>query len=75
MVLTPVILSRLPQEIRLEWSKESTDHEGNLEWLLKFLQKEIKRDRSETFKEIGKGKTEGRFVVSEKRVPSASALI
>nr|XP_027222490.1 uncharacterized protein LOC113814643 [Penaeus vannamei] len=76
VVLTPLVLGRLPQEIRLEWSRESTNHEGDLEWLLTFLQKEIsRRERSETFPDVGMGKPERRFVDSEKRrVASASAL-
>lgn len=31
VVLTPVILSRLPQDIRLEWSRDSSGHEDDLE--------------------------------------------
>jgi len=59
VVLTPLVLGRLPQEIRLEWSRESTNHEGDLEWLLTFLQKEIsRRERSETFPDVGTGKPE-----------------
>ncbi|XP_066956237.1 uncharacterized protein [Macrobrachium rosenbergii] len=53
VVLTPVILSRLLQDVRLEWSRQSAGHESDLEWLLKFLQKEIQHhERSETFKEL-----------------------
>ncbi len=43
VVLTPVILSRLPQEIRMEWSRDSSGHEGDLDWLMTFLQSEIGR--------------------------------
>ena len=53
VVLTPVTLSRLPQEIRLQWSRKSAGHEGDLSFLLSFLQKEVTcRERSETFKEV-----------------------
>lgn len=73
VVLAPMVLGQLPQEIRLEWSRESTDHEGDLEWLLTFLQKEI--SRRETFPDVGMQKPERQFVDSEKRrVPPASAL-
>ena len=74
-MLTPVILSRLPQEIRLEWSKESFGHEGDLKFLLTFLQKEIQlRERSETFKEISMEKNVRREPTERRRVGSASAL-
>lgn len=75
VVLTPVILSRLPQEIRLEWSRESPGHEGDLKFLLTFLQKEIQlRERSESFKEISMEKNVRREPTEGKRVGSASAL-
>ena len=57
--MTPVILSRLPHDIRLEWSRESSGHENDLDWLLKFLQQEIeRRERSDTFKHISTSKVE-----------------
>lgn len=76
VVLTPVILSRLPQDIRLEWSRESLGHESDLEWLLKFLQKEIqRRERSETFKDLTIEKNIIQREDAERRkVSSASAL-
>ncbi|XP_064106893.1 uncharacterized protein LOC135215870 [Macrobrachium nipponense] len=46
-VLTPMILSLLPHEIRLEWSC-SQQEEGDLDGLLEFLQREIEgRERAE----------------------------
>ncbi|XP_068210791.1 uncharacterized protein [Palaemon carinicauda] len=76
--MTPVILSRLPSDIHLEGSRESSEHESDLSWLLKFLQREIeRRKRSDTFKDIHAGKSDDRFVESEKRgkfQSSASAL-
>jgi hypothetical protein len=52
LFLTPVILSRLPQEIRLEWAREGYKRESDLDFLLKFLFNEIKcRERSESFKQ------------------------
>lgn len=76
VVLTPVFLSRLPQEIRLEWSRASVGHEGDLEWLLRFLQKEIMhRERSETFKELSVEKNNPRWEdVGRRKIGSASAL-
>lgn len=75
VVLTPVILSRLPQDIRLEWSRESSGHEDDLDWLLSFLQREIeRRERSETFKDVSTEKTVVRQDVERRKVSSASAL-
>ena len=37
VILTPLILSRLPQDIRLEWSREGKGHESDLKFLLEFL--------------------------------------
>ena len=51
IMLTPVILSRLPAEVRMEWAREGQNKEGDLEFLLDFLQKEIERmERANTFK-------------------------
>ena len=43
VVLTPLIVSKLPEEIRMEWSRESEDHEADLPYTLRFLEKEIQR--------------------------------
>ena len=49
VLLCPVIISRLPPDLRLEWTRESENHEGDLEWLLEFLQNEIsRRERSQS---------------------------
>ena len=51
VILTPLILTRLPHDIRMEWAREGESHESDLEFLLTFLQKEIqRRERSQTFK-------------------------
>ena len=51
VILTPLILSRLPHDIRMEWARDGESHESDLEYLLTFLDKEIKRrERSQTFK-------------------------
>ena len=52
LFLTPVILSKLPSDIRLEWAREGEGKEADLQFLLDFLRKEIqRRERSETFRE------------------------
>ena len=43
VLLCPVILSRLPLDMRLQWACGSENHEGDLEWPLEFLQNEISR--------------------------------
>ncbi|KAJ8042348.1 hypothetical protein HOLleu_13378 [Holothuria leucospilota] len=41
LFLTPVILSRLPQEIRMEWAREGEGKESDLGFLLEFLKKNL----------------------------------
>ena len=49
--LTPIVLSRLPNEMQLEWARDGDGHESDFDWLLKFLDKEISRlERSKAFK-------------------------
>ena len=49
LVLTPLILSHLPPELRMEWARGSEEREGDLEWLLTFLHGEIaRRERSQS---------------------------
>ena len=51
VILTPVILSRLPHDLRIEWAREGSGHENDLSWLMKFLQQELEhRERSESFR-------------------------
>ena len=91
VILTPVILSRLPPEIRLEWAREGEGREDNLQFLLDFLLKEIRRrENAESFSEQslccenvdkfkvsdGKGSKAGsENKGSEKFVSTASALL
>ena len=50
VVLTPLVLSRLPRDLRLEWAREGELHESDLGFLLRFLQRELeRRERSQTF--------------------------
>ena len=56
VVLTPLILSRLTPELRLEWARDGERHESDLLFLLDFLQREIeRRERSRAFS--GEGAT------------------
>ena len=46
-----LILSRLPQDVRLEWARESEGRESDLDWLT-FLASEInQRERSQSFRD------------------------
>ena len=50
VILTPLILHQLPNNIRLEWARVDEGKEGDLGFLLKFLHEEIqRRERSQTF--------------------------
>ena len=52
VILTPLILSRLPQDVRLEWAREGEGRESYLDWLLTFLASEInRRERSQSFRD------------------------
>ena len=42
MFLTPIVLSTLPFDIRRDWSKESEGKETDFEFLLKFIEKEVR---------------------------------
>ena len=49
VILTPLILSRLPQDVRLEWAREGEGREIDLDWL---LASEInRRERSQSFRD------------------------
>jgi hypothetical protein len=53
IILTPLIVSRLPDEIRMEWSRDSATKEGDLQYLMTFLDKEIsRRERCMTFSSL-----------------------
>ena len=43
VILTPLILSRLPLSFRLEWARDSAEREGDLSYLLESLKHEIER--------------------------------
>ena len=43
VILTPLVLSKLPEDVRMEWARTSEHHEGDLSHLLQFLSSEIRR--------------------------------
>ena len=52
VILTPLILSRLPQDVRLEWAREGQGRESDLDWPLTFLASEInRRERSQSIRD------------------------
>ena len=76
--LTPMVLSKLPSGVRLEWARDCEDHESDLQYLLDFIEKEVKRrERSSAFDvappplEI---REERRAAVKRKPVVTAAAL-
>ena len=72
MFLTPIILSRLPHHMRMEWSREGEGKEADLEFLLDTLTKEIRRlERSDAFRDTNQTSSEKR---NNKKQPVASAL-
>ena len=73
VILTPLILSLLHQDVRLERARGGEGHESDLDWLLKFLSAEIqRRERSHAFKDPtpAVSTTEARMT----RMSSAAAL-
>ena len=51
--LTPLVLSKLPESVRMEWARGSEGKEGDLQHLLQFLDEEVKRqERSGTFSAV-----------------------
>ena len=50
VILNPIILSKLPSHVRMEWARDSSGKEGDVKWLLDFLYREIeRRERSDAF--------------------------
>lgn len=53
VLLTPLLLSRLPSSVRLEWARCAEGKEGDLSFLISFLQREILRlERSGVYEEL-----------------------
>ena len=73
VILTPIIVSRLPEEIRLEWSRDSEKKEADLDFLMEFLEKECKRrERCKSFGALTGGQKDKRE--RQRTHGSASAL-
>ena len=74
-ILTPLILSRVPQELRLEWSSDGKGHESDIKFLLSFLEKEIqRRERSQMFQDSLGPSLRPSVEERRPRVATASAL-
>ena len=72
VLLTPIVLSCLPNDFRIEWARNSAGHENDLDWLLKFLDDEIQlRETSATFKNLAKQEVTDE---KKKKPTTASAL-
>ncbi|XP_064625961.1 uncharacterized protein LOC135486791 [Lineus longissimus] len=71
--LTPVVLSCLPKDVRLEWAREGEGHEDDLDFLLVFMRGEIRRRESaESFRDL---KTEDKPTMDvAASAPSVGAL-
>ena len=66
VILTPLVLHKLPENIRLEWARDGDGKEKDLAALLKFMHTEIvRRERSQTFR----GKKEDAQDVDSRRLP------
>ena len=70
-ILTPIILSRLPDDLRLEWARRSEGHVSDLEFLMNFMESEIKcLERSETYKDLSLSKEKSEDKKSHSKVES-----
>ena len=70
VILTALVLSQLPVKIRLEWARDGEHHESDLDFLMKFISKEIKRrERSQVY-----SNNLSSFHIQANRLPSAAAL-
>ena len=75
VILTPIILTRLPAELQREWARGGEGHEGDLKWLLKFLEHEIGRlERAEKYQEDSSKKEEKQVKKPKEALSSAAAL-
>ena len=50
VILTPLILHRLPADLRMEWAREGDKRESDVDYLMTFLKTEIeRRERSQVY--------------------------
>ena len=74
IILTPLVLSRLPVEMRLKWARDGEKHESDLPFLMKFINTEIKRrERSQVYSDSIS--TISMLCEEKRRLPSATALL
>ena len=77
--LTPIILSKLPEKMRMDWARVSAQKESDLDFLLNFVKVEIEsRERSNAFsaaadaptRKTEERRTTGKATVSALQTPS-----
>ncbi|XP_064650936.1 uncharacterized protein LOC135502211 [Lineus longissimus] len=79
LFLTPLVLSKLPTEIRMEWARVGEGKERDLQFLLNFLKVEIeRRERADGFRSMQSSKVKQHASDETKRTvsvpPTASVL-
>jgi hypothetical protein len=77
VILNPILLSKLPSDVRLEWSKVGHGKEGDLPFLMNFLEEEVKcREVADAFRTpTSKNKdSEKRHSHSKSHVPTGATL-
>lgn len=76
VILTPIIVSRLSQELRDDWAKDSEGKESDMDHLVKFLDSELaRRERSQSVNVVHLREESVRTDTSRSRVkPAATAL-
>ena len=75
VILTPIIVSRLHENMRMEWSRDSEGKEADLDYLMEFLDREIKcRERCVSFGGLEQKREGVKVAVKQKQFSSAAAL-
>ena len=78
LTVTPLILSHLPPDLRMEWAREGEQHESDLTFLLDFLHREVgRRERSQTFSKDSSAAPGDKTLMEKRgalRVPTAPSL-
>lgn len=72
VILTPLILSRLPSE----YSRNSKSKESDLDYLLEFMREELeRRERADTFKVTAERPEKSESKSKRNNLPTASSLM
>jgi hypothetical protein len=79
VVLTPLLLSRLPDDLRMEWARDGIDRESDLVFLMEFLRMQVERkERAEAFVSTPSSEDKEKPLPSRPKTqscpPTASAL-